>query len=197
MYLRLQPRLPGPARHMAGPSSLDRPRRLRLCAAARRHQSPDSEHRGHSVPLGAAAQPVSAQLHPLLRQRPLVRRERFSRPLGAIALRHHGLRHFERRRHLESESSPSAIFCAALFVLFMVCHGELARRRPAPAYLTSVLSDGFGGRRHRWALHRLRRALFPQRALRSPDRCLPHRFPLHLHALAREAEERPAGSVPR
>lgn len=30
-----------------------------------------------------------------------------------------------------------AFFCAALFVLFMVCHGELARSRPAPAYLTS------------------------------------------------------------
>jgi SAM-dependent methyltransferase len=29
------------------------------------------------------------------------------------------------------------VFCADLFVLFMVCHGELARRRPAPAYLTS------------------------------------------------------------
>jgi SAM-dependent methyltransferase len=28
-------------------------------------------------------------------------------------------------------------FCSALFVLFMVCHGELARRRPSPAYLTS------------------------------------------------------------
>jgi SAM-dependent methyltransferase len=28
-------------------------------------------------------------------------------------------------------------FCATLFVLFMVCHGELARRRPSPAYLTS------------------------------------------------------------
>src|SRR4051794_7254530 len=28
-------------------------------------------------------------------------------------------------------------FCTASFVLFMVCHGELARRRPAPAYLTS------------------------------------------------------------
>src|SRR4051812_3276656 len=28
-------------------------------------------------------------------------------------------------------------FCAALFVLFMVCHGELAMRRPKPAYLTS------------------------------------------------------------
>jgi hypothetical protein len=30
-----------------------------------------------------------------------------------------------------------AFFCVALFVLFMVCHGELARRRPAPAFLTS------------------------------------------------------------
>ncbi|HVV45281.1 MAG TPA: fused MFS/spermidine synthase, partial [Bryobacteraceae bacterium] len=28
-------------------------------------------------------------------------------------------------------------FCAALFVLFMVCHGEVARSRPAPQYLTS------------------------------------------------------------
>jgi SAM-dependent methyltransferase len=40
-----------------------------------------------------------------------------------------------------SDISPLKIaltfFCAASFVLFMVCHGELARRRPAPAYLTS------------------------------------------------------------
>ena len=28
-------------------------------------------------------------------------------------------------------------FCASIFVLFMVFHGELARRRPAPAFLTS------------------------------------------------------------
>jgi hypothetical protein len=28
-------------------------------------------------------------------------------------------------------------FSVALFILFMVCHGELARRRPAPAYITS------------------------------------------------------------
>ncbi len=28
------------------------------------------------------------------------------------------------------------LLCGAAFVLFMVCHGELARRRPAPAYLT-------------------------------------------------------------
>ena len=30
-----------------------------------------------------------------------------------------------------------AFFCACSFVLFMVCHGELARRRPAPSHLTS------------------------------------------------------------
>src|SRR5580704_6599104 len=30
-----------------------------------------------------------------------------------------------------------AMFSAALFVLFMVCHGELSLRRPSPAYLTS------------------------------------------------------------
>ena len=30
-----------------------------------------------------------------------------------------------------------ATFCAALFVVFMVCHGELAARRPSPRYLTS------------------------------------------------------------
>ena len=37
-------------------------------------------------------------------------------------------------------------FCGAIFVLFMVCHGELARRRPAPAYLTSFyLMVSLGG----------------------------------------------------
>lgn len=33
--------------------------------------------------------------------------------------------------------STIALLSAATFVLFMVCHGELARRRPAPEYLTS------------------------------------------------------------
>ena len=33
--------------------------------------------------------------------------------------------------------SAVAFFSVALFILFMVCHGELARRRPSPAYLTS------------------------------------------------------------
>ncbi len=30
-----------------------------------------------------------------------------------------------------------SFFCVSLFILFMVCHGELAVRRPSPAYLTS------------------------------------------------------------
>ncbi len=30
-----------------------------------------------------------------------------------------------------------AVFCFLLFVLFMVCHGELARRRPDPSHLTA------------------------------------------------------------
>ncbi len=30
-----------------------------------------------------------------------------------------------------------SLFCIALFILFMVCHGELAKRRPAPRYLTA------------------------------------------------------------
>jgi hypothetical protein len=39
-----------------------------------------------------------------------------------------------------------AFFCTSLFILFMVCHGELAYRRPAPAYLTSFyLMVSIGG----------------------------------------------------
>jgi len=30
-----------------------------------------------------------------------------------------------------------AVYCGAAFILFVTCHGEVARRRPAPAYLTS------------------------------------------------------------
>ena len=38
------------------------------------------------------------------------------------------------------------MFCTALFVLFMVCHGELAMRRPSPRYLTSFyLTVSVGG----------------------------------------------------
>jgi hypothetical protein len=37
----------------------------------------------------------------------------------------------------DEQISAIALLSAATFVLFMVCHGELARRRPTPAYLTS------------------------------------------------------------
>jgi SAM-dependent methyltransferase len=39
-----------------------------------------------------------------------------------------------------------ALICAPLFVLFMLCHGELASRRPPPAYLTTFyLMNAAGG----------------------------------------------------
>ncbi len=39
-----------------------------------------------------------------------------------------------------------AVFCSASFIVFMTCHGELAKRRPAPAYLTSFyLMVSLGG----------------------------------------------------
>jgi SAM-dependent methyltransferase len=39
--------------------------------------------------------------------------------------------------NITSLAADLGIFCTGLFVLFMLFHGELARRRPAPAYLTS------------------------------------------------------------
>lgn len=40
----------------------------------------------------------------------------------------------------------TALTCAAIFAIFMVCHGELSKRRPAPAFLTSFyLSIAAGG----------------------------------------------------
>lgn len=38
---------------------------------------------------------------------------------------------------ISSLKASLALFCTAMFVVCMVCHGEVARRRPAPAYLTS------------------------------------------------------------
>jgi hypothetical protein len=39
-----------------------------------------------------------------------------------------------------------AVFCSASFIVFITCHGELAKRRPAPAYLTSFyLMVSLGG----------------------------------------------------
>jgi len=55
--------------------------------------------------------------------------------LGAVALG--GMAYAVSERSDISGLAPAiAIFCSATFVLFMVCHGELARRRPASKYLT-------------------------------------------------------------
>ena len=56
--------------------------------------------------------------------------------LGAVAIAGDGLRDLGRER-LSRSPAGRGVLSVALFVLFMVCHGELARRRPAPAYLTS------------------------------------------------------------
>ena len=39
--------------------------------------------------------------------------------------------------NIRDPKAAIAIICGTLFVLFMTCHGELARRRPAPEYLTT------------------------------------------------------------
>ncbi len=67
--------------------------------------------------------------------------------LGAVALARRWPMRFPNESDITDLSPAVAIFCAALFILFMVCHGELARRRPAPAYLTSFyLMVSVGGR---------------------------------------------------
>lgn len=56
--------------------------------------------------------------------------------LGAIAI---GSMAFamSSRNDLTGLKPAIALFCCAVFVVFMVCHGELARRRPAAGFLTS------------------------------------------------------------
>jgi len=55
--------------------------------------------------------------------------------LGGVALG--GLGYAVSERSEISGLAPAiAIFCSATFILFMVCHGELARRRPASKHLT-------------------------------------------------------------
>jgi SAM-dependent methyltransferase len=57
-------------------------------------------------------------------------------PFGAtaIALYSYGMRQFENNADVVRILIPA--LCAALFVCCMVCHGELARRKPHPRYLT-------------------------------------------------------------
>lgn len=65
--------------------------------------------------------------------------------LGAIALG--GTAYAMSARSDLSTLKPSiAVYCSAAFVLFMVCHGELARRRPAAKHLTAFyLMVSMGG----------------------------------------------------
>ena len=71
-------------------------------------------------------------------------------PLAAASLPVSGWLIFSAERISDARSldlkSVIALFSAATFVLFMVCHGELARRRPAPAQLTAYyLATAAGG----------------------------------------------------
>ena len=58
---------------------------LRLGAAAGHHQSPLAERGGHSVPVGAAAQPLPAELHPVLRKQRLVPAQSYLQTAGGGA----------------------------------------------------------------------------------------------------------------
>lgn len=50
------------------------------------------------------------------------------------------------KEHFNNLQTTVALFCGGLFVACMVCHGELARRRPAPAWLTGFyLTTSVGG----------------------------------------------------
>jgi spermidine synthase len=57
-------------------------------------------------------------------------------PFGAtaIALFSYGMRQFENNENVITRLIPA--LCGALFVCCMVCHGELAKRKPHPKYLT-------------------------------------------------------------
>jgi hypothetical protein len=70
-------------------------------------------------------------------------------PLAAVSLPVAAWLIFSADRILDNETlnlkSMIALLSAATFVLFMVCHGELARRRPAPAHLTAFYLTIAGG----------------------------------------------------
>src|SRR5262249_32433775 len=57
-------------------------------------------------------------------------------PFGgaSLALYSYGMRQFQDNGDVIKRLMPA--LCAALFVCCMVCHGELARRKPHPRYLT-------------------------------------------------------------
>ena len=57
--------------------------------------------------------------------------------LGALSLPGMAYSVSENGAEISGLAPAIAIFCSCAFLLFMVCHGELARRRPAARYLTS------------------------------------------------------------
>ena len=70
---------------------------------------------------------------------------RFFAPLAALALPAMAFA-IVNRTNFWNLKAEVGFFSAAIFVLFMVCHGELARRRPSPAWLTSFyLMVSLGG----------------------------------------------------
>ncbi len=125
--------------HLARQTTLDRACRLCLRSAARRHQSPDSDDVA-AILCCVSARCCVLSLYLLsfilcFDSDRWYRRWLFTR-LAVVEL--------AAMVYLMADSGnfsnlkvAVALFSSALFVFFMVCHGELARRRPSSRYLTS------------------------------------------------------------
>ena len=135
-----------------------RPRRATTCVwlllvgdglvhAARRDQSHYAERRVGAVPVDTAADRCICITFILCFEgRGWYQRTLFSR----AAARDRGARmawglHADGGIMDVNDAVP--LYSAGLFVLCMFFHGELAAMKPAPRYLTTLLSDGIAGRR--------------------------------------------------
>ena len=132
----------GPVRSVPPPAlyaAVDCAARGGFGAAAGHHQSPVAERGRHSLPLDSAAQPVPAELHPLLRRQRLVPAQSYLQLLAvAIGSMAYAL-------GVDTTGNLPILvlvplFCLGLFTCCMVCHGELARLKPAPAIPDAFLS---------------------------------------------------------
>ena len=124
-----------------------------LCAGGA-DQPPDAEHPVVPDDVGAAAGDLPAELHAVLRQRPLVPAARLPRwprcwrwcVMCGVLLK---------ERQLLGIGWHILTFLLGLFIVCMFCHGELARIRPAPSRLThfylAVSAGGVVRRRARGA----------------------------------------------
>ena len=158
---------PPPARGVQ--ASLGPAAGLRLRPAAGRHQSSLAGRGRHPVPVGAAAEPLPADVHHLLRSREMVLARHLSArspwsPWAAWPTR-------SRRSRAVKVSIP--LFSAGLFLCCMVCHGELVRLKPHAAISDHVLPDDFGGRRAGRRLRRTAGAAHLPRRFRAADRSRP------------------------